>query len=61
MYRPAAVEAAPSPEKQGIVPTRLADHTLLLQGAGILKREICAGQSTGAVQAASSLDTTEGS
>ena len=48
MHRPAAIEAAPSPEKEGSVPTRLADHTLLLhKGAGILKREICAGQRTG--------------
>ena len=39
-------------KKEGSVPTRLADYTLLLQGAGILKREICAGQSTGAVQTA---------
>ena len=46
MHRPAAIEAAPSPEKEGSVPTRLAHHTLLLQGRRILKREICAGQST---------------
>ena len=42
MHRPAAVEAAPSPEKEGSVPTPLTDHTLPLQSAGILKREICA-------------------
>ena len=32
MHSPAAIEAAPSPEKRGSVPTRPADHTLLLQG-----------------------------
>ena len=32
MHRPGAVEAAVSSDKAGSVPTRLADHTLLLQG-----------------------------
>ena len=44
MHRPAAIEAAPSPEKRGE-----CSHTAS-KGTGILEREICAGQSTGAVQ-----------
>ena len=32
MHRPPAVEPASSPEKEGSLPTWLADHTLLLQG-----------------------------
>ena len=40
----------PALKKEGIVPTWQADHTLLLQGHRYREREICAGQSTGAVQ-----------
>ena len=58
MHRPAAIDAAPSPEKEGSVPTRLADHTLLLQGRRYPEAR-CAGQSTGAVQTAPLLATTE--
>ena len=60
MHRPAAIGAAPSPEKEGSVPTLVADHTLLLQGRRYsLTRTICAGQSTSAVQAAPLLATTD--
>ena len=48
MHRPATVEAAPSTENEASVPTRLADHILLLQRRRyILNRELCAGQSRG--------------
>ena len=47
MHRPAVAEAAPSPEYKGSVPTRLADHTLPLQGRRY-KRETCWTKSTGA-------------
>ena len=56
MHRPAAVEAAPGPEKEESVPTRRANHWC--KGARILEREICAGPSTDAVQTASLLATT---
>ena len=59
MHHPATVEAAPITEKEGSVPTRLANHTLLLQGRRyILKREISARQSTGGAQTASLAKTT---
>ena len=60
MRRPAAIEAAPSPEKIGeCSPHDQATILCCCKGSGVLKREICAGQSTGAVQTAPLLATTD--
>ena len=52
MYRPAAVKAAPGPEKGGeCARTGSRPYSAAANVAGILKREIFAEQSTGAVSA----------
>ena len=58
MHDPAAVDAAPSPEKRGEYAHMASRPLCGCNGTGTLEREICAGYCTGGVQTAS-LGTTE--